>query len=206
MTLNVTRTGEVRGLTNLVKITEAEALKAGMEQKAREFVEAGAEDLFKDVTVQHARFVLQDRHGNQADCGLPKISRRLRRIRGGAARCEHPRRNAGRSARKFEGSGRDGFAGKSRVGEFYFMSTITEIFAPQTTAEPPAALVAIATELLDGTAPSRWKTARDAEHTVVEVDAGWKRRLVFSVRHGENVSSGGKTHTLVGSKSIEKPH
>ena len=74
MTLNVTRTGEVRGLTNLIKITEAEALKAGMEQKAREFVEAGAEDLFKDVTVQHARFVLQDRHGNQADRRLPKIS------------------------------------------------------------------------------------------------------------------------------------
>lgn len=73
-----------------------------------------------------------------------------------------------------------------------------------TAAEPPAALVAIAAELLSGATPSRWKTARDAEHTVVEVDAGWKRRLVFSVRHGQTVSSGGKTHTLVGSKSIEK--
>ena len=48
--------GEIRGLTKLVKITEdvrkfaaqqklleAEALRAGMEQKAREFTEAGAE-------------------------------------------------------------------------------------------------------------------------------------------------------------------
>lgn len=48
--------GEIRGLTKLVKITEdvrkfaaeqklseSEALKVGMEQKAREFSEAGAE-------------------------------------------------------------------------------------------------------------------------------------------------------------------
>ena len=48
--------GEIRGLTKLVKITEdvrkfaaqqnlsdEEALKAGMEQKAQEFAEAGAE-------------------------------------------------------------------------------------------------------------------------------------------------------------------
>jgi hypothetical protein len=50
------RQGEIRGLTNLIKITEdvrkfaaqqnfpdAEAVKAGMEQKASEFAESGAE-------------------------------------------------------------------------------------------------------------------------------------------------------------------
>jgi hypothetical protein len=32
-----------------------------------------------------------------------------------------------------------------------------------------------------------WRTARDAAHTVVELDLGWTRRLVFSVRHGDTV-------------------
>src|SRR5205814_8511670 len=72
--------------------------------------------LFKDVAVQHSCFVLQDRHGNQADCGFPKISRGIRRIRGRAARCEYARRNAGRSACKLEGSGRDGLADEWQVG------------------------------------------------------------------------------------------
>ena len=53
---NVLPSGELRGLTKLIKITEdvrkyaaeqelseAEALQAGMEQKARDFAEAGAE-------------------------------------------------------------------------------------------------------------------------------------------------------------------
>jgi hypothetical protein len=72
--------------------------------------------LFEDVAVQHSCFVRQDRRGNQVDAGLPKISRGIRRIRGRVARCEYSRRNAGTSARNLEGSGRDGFAGESRIG------------------------------------------------------------------------------------------
>jgi phosphomethylpyrimidine synthase len=56
MTLKVTRRGEIRGQTKLVKITEDvrkfaaeqklsedDALRAGMEQKSREFSESGSE-------------------------------------------------------------------------------------------------------------------------------------------------------------------
>jgi hypothetical protein len=68
------------------------------------------------------------------------------------------------------------------------------------TSDPPAAVVAAAVAVLAGTPSSKWKIATDAEHTVVEVDIGWKRRVVFTVRHGDNASSGGKNHTLVGSK------
>jgi archaeosine-15-forming tRNA-guanine transglycosylase len=35
--------GEIRGATKLVKISASEALKVGMEQKAREFVKKGSE-------------------------------------------------------------------------------------------------------------------------------------------------------------------
>jgi hypothetical protein len=68
------------------------------------------------------------------------------------------------------------------------------------TNDPPAAIIAAAAALLGSATPAKWKTARDSEHTVVEVDVGWKRRVVFTVRHGDNASSGGKNHTLVGSK------
>ena len=69
-------------------------------------------------------------------------------------------------------------------------------------AEPPDNLIAAAVALLGARqTPKHWKTARDAEHTVVEVGLGWKRQIVFVVRHGENVSSGGKTHSMVRSKS-----
>jgi hypothetical protein len=68
------------------------------------------------------------------------------------------------------------------------------------TNDPPAAVVSAAAALLGGATASKWKIASDAEHTVVEVDIGWKRRVVFTLRHGESESNGGKNHTLVGSK------
>ena len=56
MTLKVTRRGEIRGLTKLVKITEdvrkyaaehgltdAEAIESGMKEKRKEYLEKGAE-------------------------------------------------------------------------------------------------------------------------------------------------------------------
>jgi hypothetical protein len=74
-----------------------------------------------------------------------------------------------------------------------------------TDAPSEAVIAAVATVLGRPAAPARWKTASDAEHTVVEVDVGWKRRVVFIVRHGEKVSSGGKDHTLVGAKALGRP-
>jgi len=45
-----------------------------------------------------------------------------------------------------------------------------------------------------------WRTARDASHTVVELDLGWTRRLVFSVRHGDTVPQHVVRQSLFGSR------
>jgi hypothetical protein len=69
--------------------------------------------------------------------------------------------------------------------------------------QPPDNLVdAVASALTDRPTPKRWRTARDATHTVIEVDLGWTRRVVLAVRHGENVASVGRTHSAVGSKRL----
>src|ERR1700719_704634 len=65
----------------------------------------------------HAHFVLQVQHGDQTDRCIPKVSGRLRRVRRRAAWCKHARRNAGRSARKLDGSGRNGFASQPGISE-----------------------------------------------------------------------------------------
>lgn len=69
--------------------------------------------------------------------------------------------------------------------------------------EPPDNLVsAVASALGDRPSPKRWRAARDATHTVVELDLGWTRRAVLAVRHGENVASLGQTHSAIGSKKL----
>ena len=70
-------------------------------------------------------------------------------------------------------------------------------------AEPPDSLVtAVASALGDRATPKRWRAARDATHTVVELDLGWTRRVVLAVRHGEHVASLGQTHSAIGSKKL----
>jgi hypothetical protein len=70
-------------------------------------------------------------------------------------------------------------------------------------AEPPDHVIAAAVALLGPRqTPRHWKTARDAEHTVVQAELGWKRQVVFVVRHGDNVASGGKNHSMVRSKPL----
>lgn len=44
-----------------------------------------------------------------------------------------------------------------------------------------------------------WMIGRDAMHDVVDVDLGWSRRLVFSVRHSDNVPEFVMRHSLLGS-------
>lgn len=57
------------------------------------------------------------------------------------------------------------------------------------TADPADALVqaAVAAQKGQAVAGRRWRTARDASHTVVEIDLGWTRKVVFTVRHGDSV-------------------
>ena len=81
-------------------------------------------------------------------------------------------------------------------------STCTQL---RDVAEPPDAVIdAVASALRDGHKPKRWRTARDATHTVVEVDLGWTRRAVLAVRHGENVASSGRAHSAIGSKKLNQ--
>jgi hypothetical protein len=70
------------------------------------------------------------------------------------------------------------------------------------TAEPPDHVIAAAAALLKDGATKEWRTARDAHHTVVEVTVGFKRRIVFVVRHGDNVASEARSHSMVGSKAV----
>ncbi len=70
-------------------------------------------------------------------------------------------------------------------------------------AEPSDRLIdAVASALENRPTPKRWRTARDATHTVVELDLGWTRRVVLAVRHGDNVASVGRTHSAVSSKTL----
>jgi hypothetical protein len=45
-----------------------------------------------------------------------------------------------------------------------------------------------------------WRAARDKTATVVDVDLGWSKHLVFSVRHGQSDPETVVTHSLFGSK------
>jgi hypothetical protein len=54
----------------------------------------------------------------------------------------------------------------------------------------------------EGARVKAWKTARDARHVVVEVDLGWRRRVVFAVRHGLRKAETGQSHSLLGSRGV----
>ena len=70
-------------------------------------------------------------------------------------------------------------------------------------AQPPDNLVrAVALSLEDRGTPKHWRIARDASHTIVELDLGWTRRVVLAVRHGDNVASAGRTHSAMTSKTL----
>ena len=72
--------------------------------------------------------------------------------------------------------------------------------------DPPEEVVTAARALAGGggggaSKVSRaWRIARDRTHVVVELDLGWRRRTVFTLRHGDSVPESVVTHSLVGSK------
>ena len=72
-------------------------------------------------------------------------------------------------------------------------------------ADPPEEVVTAARAATGGASKvSRaWRIARDRTHLVVELDLGWRRRTVFTLRHGESVPESVVTHSLVGSKRRE---
>ena len=71
------------------------------------------------------------------------------------------------------------------------------------TAEPEDHVIdAVAATVGGRQRPKRWRTARDATHTVVELDLGWTRRIVLAVRHGDNVADAGRRRSAMGSKKL----
>src|SRR5213079_1651868 len=72
-----------------------------------------------------------------------------------------------------------------------------------TIAEPPEHVVTAARAVTGAGAPraSRaWRIARDKSHLVVELDLGFRRKAVFTVRHGDQVPDSVVRHSLLGSK------
>src|SRR6266550_2081716 len=69
-------------------------------------------------------------------------------------------------------------------------------------AVPPETVVTAARAVTGGgpKASRAWRMARDRSHLVVEVDLGFRRKAVFTLRHGETVPDGVVKHSLLGSK------
>jgi hypothetical protein len=69
-------------------------------------------------------------------------------------------------------------------------------------ADPPADVVTAARTVTGGASKGSraWRIARDRTHFVVELDLGWRRRTVFTLRHGDTVPESVVTHSLAGSK------
>lgn len=71
------------------------------------------------------------------------------------------------------------------------------------TTDPDDTVIdAVVKALGDRHKPKRWRTARDATHTVVEVDLGWTRRVVLALRHGDNVADTGRRRSAIRSKRL----
>jgi hypothetical protein len=84
-------------------------------------------------------------------------------------------------------------------GEPRRCSTCAQLVA---VAEPPAEVVRAARAATGGGPRSAraWRMARDETHVVVELDLGWSRKAVFTLRPGEAVPESVVRHSLVGSK------
>jgi hypothetical protein len=72
------------------------------------------------------------------------------------------------------------------------------------TADPADELVQAAVAANDDEPPKAksWKTSRDASGTVVELELGWTRKLVFAVPHGETAPSTVVQHSALGTKRV----
>lgn len=48
----------------------------------------------------------------------------------------------------------------------------------------------------------RWRVARDARHTVVEADLGWTRKVLFTLRHGDQRAEYAYVKSALGSRKL----
>lgn len=71
-------------------------------------------------------------------------------------------------------------------------------------ADPPDDLIQAALAANGGEPPKvkAWRAARDASGTVVDLDLGWTRRLVFTVPHGEVKPKTVVQHSVLGAKRL----
>ncbi|MGH7519617.1 MAG: hypothetical protein ACREOC_19460, partial [Gemmatimonadales bacterium] len=72
------------------------------------------------------------------------------------------------------------------------------------TADPADDLIQAALAANGGSPPraKAWKTSRDVSGTVVELELGWTRRLVFGVPHGETAPATVVQHSALGTKRV----
>lgn len=72
------------------------------------------------------------------------------------------------------------------------------------TADPADDLIQASLVASGGEPPKAkgWRTAQDASGTVVELDLGWTRRLVFSVQHGEMRPKTALQHSVLGTRRV----
>ncbi|MGH7628185.1 MAG: hypothetical protein ACREOF_02125, partial [Gemmatimonadales bacterium] len=70
--------------------------------------------------------------------------------------------------------------------------------------DPADELIQAAVAANDDSPPKAksWKTSRDATGTVVELELGWTRKLVFGVAHGESAPSTVVHHSAFGTKRV----
>lgn len=75
----------------------------------------------------------------------------------------------------------------------------------QVSDDPPDNVLAAAAKVLrDRQRPKQWKLAQDAAHTVVELNLGMTRKVVFVVTHGDSAPVGGRTHSGLGTKALTR--
>lgn len=70
-------------------------------------------------------------------------------------------------------------------------------------AEPPEQVMTAARAVTGAGGPKSsraWRMARDRSHLVVELDLGFRRKAVFTMRHGDKLPDSVVRHSLLGSK------
>lgn len=91
------------------------------------------------------------------------------------------------------------------VGDFRSGATAcATCVALKETDDPSDSMLAAGNQLFERAGKAkRWKSARDATHTVVEADLGWTRRIVFSLRHADNALEYAMARSALGSRRLK---
>lgn len=72
------------------------------------------------------------------------------------------------------------------------------------TTDPSDEILAAANRLFESAGKAKaWRTARDAEHTIVEADLGWTRKVTFVLRHGEQKAERAFSKSVLGIRKLD---